>query len=625
MAIVVRKVPMESVQDTAGIEAAMAEEGFGVDDIVALVAKTEGNGGVNDLGRILVDRVLRDFLVAGGSGGARGRDAGADRAVGRLPRRHLAAHQRVRARVDDPDPDPEAERLAIGIAMSEAIAPEDIGRPAGVEKVAAGVKLAMKDAGIEDASDIHYVQSKSPLLTVETIADAKARGHTVATEETMESMSIANATAALGIGYALGEIPMPREDQIGKDFDVYSSVASCSSGNEQLAAQIVVVGNRKGAGGRFRIGHSVMKDAIDSDGSLRGDPRRRVAAAGPAAPVGSRRCAGQLLRQVRDRSDRAAARQAAGLAQRLRRSSHPHDQGDGGRGGFRRGRRSGGVRLGRGAAAGAGRRRDGRGHRRHGQGARLRHLQMAVETLLRRGLYRDSVTLMRLAAALEARPGVARASAVMATPANLDMLAEHGVPAAGTDAGANDLLIVLEGDDGEILAEALRAAAALLEGEAPPAAAAGGDARPRRPRSLAEAGEALPDAALALISCPGEYAAAEAMKALRLGLDAMIFSDNVPVGDEVALKCEAERCGRLVMGPDCGTAIIGGVPLGFANRVRRGTIGVVGASGTGIQQIACLIDRFGAGISHAIGTGGRDLVGRGRRNDDAARARHAGG
>ena len=99
------------------------------------------------------------------------------------------------------------------------------------------------------------------------------------------------------------------------------------------------------------------------------------------------------------------------------------------------------------------------------------------------------------------------------------------------------------------------------------------------------------------------------MKALRLGLDAMIFSDNVPVGDEVALKCEAERCGRLVMGPDCGTAIIGGVPLGFANRVRRGAIGVVGASGTGIQQIACLIDRFGAGISHAIGTGGRDLSG----------------
>ena len=232
---------------------------------------------------------------------------------------------------------------------------------------------------------------------------------------------------------------------------------------------------------------------------------------------------------------------------------------------------------------------------------------MAVETLLRRGLYRDSVTLMRLAAALEARPGVARASAVMATPANLDMLAEHGVPAAEAGAGANDLLVVVEGDDREVLAQALDAAAALLESEARPASAAGGDPGPPRPRSLAEATEALPGATLALISCPGEYAAAEAMKALRLGLDAMIFSDNVPLDDEIALKREAEERGRLVMGPDCGTAIVGGVPLGFANRVRRGDIGVVGASGTGLQQVACLVDRRGAGISHAIGTGGRDL------------------
>ena len=232
---------------------------------------------------------------------------------------------------------------------------------------------------------------------------------------------------------------------------------------------------------------------------------------------------------------------------------------------------------------------------------------MAVETLLRRGLYRDSVTLMRLAAALEARPGVARASAVMATPANLQMLAEHGVPAGGTEAGPNDLLIAVEGEDADVLADALDEAAALLEGGGAPAPSVAGAAAPPRPRSLAEARDALPEAALALISCPGAYAAAEAMKALRLGLDAMIFSDNMPVGDEVALKREAERRDRLVMGPDCGTAIVGGVPLGFANRVRRGAIGVVGASGTGIQQVACLIDRLGAGISHAIGTGGRDL------------------
>ena len=232
---------------------------------------------------------------------------------------------------------------------------------------------------------------------------------------------------------------------------------------------------------------------------------------------------------------------------------------------------------------------------------------MAVETLLRRGLYRDSVTLMRLAAALEARPGVARASAVMATPANLEMLAEHGVPVAETEAGANDLLVVLEGDDREVLAESLDAAAALLEGEARPAAAAGADTRPRRPRSLAEATEALPGATLALISCPGAVRGGGGDE----GAPPRARRDDLlrqrAGRDEVALKREAERRGRLVMGPDCGTAIVGGVPLGFANRVRRGAVGVVGASGTGIQQVACLIDRLGAGISHAIGTGGRDL------------------
>ena len=231
---------------------------------------------------------------------------------------------------------------------------------------------------------------------------------------------------------------------------------------------------------------------------------------------------------------------------------------------------------------------------------------MATRTLLRRGLYRDSVTLMRLAAALETEPGVARASAVMASPANLAMLAGNGVPLDGIEAGANDLLVVVEGEDG--LAAALDRAVAMLDGDAPRDATPGEAPSPRRPRSLAEAVDMAPDATLALISCPGEYAAAEAMKALRLGLDAMVFSDNVPLADEVALKREAEAQGRLLMGPDCGTAIIGGVPLGFANRVRAGAIGAVGASGTGLQEVACLIDRMGGGISHAIGTGGRDLA-----------------
>src|SRR5262249_10703441 len=119
---------------------------------------------------------------------------------------------------------------------------------------------------------------------------------------------------------------------------------------------------------------------------------------------------------------------------------------------------------------------------------------------------------------------------------------------------------------------------------------------------------AMPDANLALISVPGSFAVAEARKALGYGLHAMIFSDNVPIAEEAALKREARARGLLVMGPDCGTAIVGGVPLGFANVVPRGDIGLIGASGTGIQEVSCLIARGGGGISHAIGTGGRDLA-----------------
>src|SRR5262249_1271211 len=128
-----------------------------------------------------------------------------------------------------------------------------------------------------------------------------------------------------------------------------------------------------------------------------------------------------------------------------------------------------------------------------------------------------------------------------------------------------------------------------------------------RPRTLQSARRQLADANLALISVPGDFAVAEARKAIRSGLDVMIYSDNVPLAEEAELKREARALGRLVMGPDCGTAIISGVPLGFANVVPRGDIGIIGASGTGIQEVSCLIARAGRGISHAIGTGGRDL------------------
>lgn len=266
MSFIVIKVPMEHVQDTDSIVTAMETEGFGPNEIVAIVGKTEGNGGINDLGRILTDRVLRDFLVEQGS---RDRKAalqvpialsgGCDGVI--------APHLNIFAKVDGGEAAGMDEyRLTVGAAVSEAIFPEDVGRLSGVEKVAAGVRKAIADAGIEDMADVHYVQTKSPLLTAERIADAKSRGHTVVTEETMDSMAIGNATAALGIGVAVGEFPMPREDQVAKDLSLYSSVASCSTGVEQVEAQVVVVGNRKGVGGRFRIGHSEMKDALDIDG-----------------------------------------------------------------------------------------------------------------------------------------------------------------------------------------------------------------------------------------------------------------------------------------------------------------------------------------------------------------------
>jgi FdrA protein len=220
-------------------------------------------------------------------------------------------------------------------------------------------------------------------------------------------------------------------------------------------------------------------------------------------------------------------------------------------------------------------------------------------------LYRDSVSLMALSASLGKRAGVEQVSAVMATPANIALLREARLLEGEISASPNDLLLALRGKSKAALQAALETALDALE--KPSAAAPGGDAATQPLRSLQMALAAAPAANLALISVPGEYAAAEAMKALRLGLNVMLFSDNVSLADEVALKRAARERGLLVMGPDCGTAIIDGVALGFANAVRRGAIGVVGASGTGTQQLTCLVHQAGAGISQAIGTGGHDL------------------
>src|SRR3954470_22576337 len=228
---------------------------------------------------------------------------------------------------------------------------------------------------------------------------------------------------------------------------------------------------------------------------------------------------------------------------------------------------------------------------------------MPVRCLVRPGSYFDSVVLMRIAAELDARPGVRAASLVMATAPNKDVLAAAGLLAEeASAAGANDLVIAIDAED-DSAEDALAAAEEALSARAEPAGAGAG-AEPRRERTLVEAGT---PGGLAIISTPGRYAAAEAMKALRLGMSAFVFSDNVPLEQEIALKREAHERGLIVMGPDCGTAIVGGVPLGFANEVRAGDIGLIGASGTGLQQVSSLIDRWGAGVSQVIGVGSHDL------------------
>jgi cyanuric acid amidohydrolase len=262
----VRKVPIERVSDASGLAKAIDEGAFAADDVLAVIGKTEGNGGVNDYTRILADRAFREVLVEKGSRSAQ--------EAGQVPLVWsggtdgvLSPHATVFAYAPDGRYQPTDEpRLSVGVAMSDAILPEDIGRPAMVERVAAGVREAMKVAGIDDPADVHYVQTKTPLLTLDTITDAKQRGHDVWTEDTLKSMDVSNSTTALGIAMALGEIEMPQAAQIHRDLSLYSSVASCSSGVELDRAQIVLAGNVRGLGGRFRAGHGVMRDALDQDG-----------------------------------------------------------------------------------------------------------------------------------------------------------------------------------------------------------------------------------------------------------------------------------------------------------------------------------------------------------------------
>ena len=225
-----------------------------------------------------------------------------------------------------------------------------------------------------------------------------------------------------------------------------------------------------------------------------------------------------------------------------------------------------------------------------------------IKVDIRRGAYYDSIVLMELQTALMARPGITNAGVMMGTPANKALLDQNGLSTPDTQAALpEDLIISLEGKDEAAAEAALSQVDALLTRRRTAIE------QDYRPKSLATAAQHLPEAKWVLVSVPGRYAASAAREALRLNKNVFLYSDNVPLNDEVALKQDAAAEGLLVMGPDCGTALIGGVGLGFANRVRRGPIGLVGASGTGLQQVTARIHQLGSGITHALGTGGRDL------------------
>jgi cyanuric acid amidohydrolase len=263
MAIEVAKVELKTVQDASGMEALIKKGQFRADEVIAVIGKTEGNGGVNDFTRILADQAFRAVLRKLGSR--------SEQQIAKIPMVWsggcdgvITPHATVFARNAKTGPATKS-RLTIGTAMSVQILPEDIGRPAMVEKVADAVRAAMRDAGIDDPKDVHYVQTKTPLLTVDAVHDAHARGKEVACE-VHDSMGVSNGTTGLGIAVGLREIKMPKAEEICRNLDLYSSVASCSSGVELTQAQIVLLGNKNGAGGRYRIGHAVMKDAIDIDG-----------------------------------------------------------------------------------------------------------------------------------------------------------------------------------------------------------------------------------------------------------------------------------------------------------------------------------------------------------------------
>jgi cyanuric acid amidohydrolase len=304
----VHRIATRAPDDVAPLEAMIAAGTVKAPGIVAILGKTEGNGCVNDFTRGFASRALKDLLkrhlspaeaeavcivMSGGTEGA------------------LCPHIVVFEWRDSEGP-AEQGALALGRARTAALPFEHLGRLEQVDLVAGAVRTAMRDAGIVEASDVHFVQIKCPLLTLDRVAEAEARGATTATRDTLKSMGLSRAASALGIGVALGEIERAglTNDAIGRDFKLFSSRASASAGIELTDHEIIVLGAAPGWRGPLRIAHGVMGDSIDVE-----PVRAALASLGLAAP-------GQLPPRDRPRLVALFAKAEAGSTGRLRGHRH---------------------------------------------------------------------------------------------------------------------------------------------------------------------------------------------------------------------------------------------------------------------------------------------------------------
>jgi succinyl-CoA synthetase alpha subunit len=226
---------------------------------------------------------------------------------------------------------------------------------------------------------------------------------------------------------------------------------------------------------------------------------------------------------------------------------------------------------------------------------------MASGFVIRKNQYYDSLFLMGINNRLSDYAGVLQTAVLMGTEVNKERLAQIGIQnPLIKNAQPNDLIVAVIAESQDNVDDVLGDLDQVFQ-------KMGGEAPSKTWRSFEEGLAKKPNANLAVISIPGMYAAREARKALQAGLNVFLFSSNVPVEDEIELKQLAAKKNLLVMGPDCGTSLLNGVGIGFSNVVRRGNIGVIGASGTGLQEFTCLVHNGGSGISHAIGTGTNDV------------------